>query len=374
MLTPTPTPSLLIRGTRLAGYGLRCPLAEGRRAAAYALCLLAVSCASEVEQEVVLSQRAAKLMASPSALEIGRLRSVRSAAALEASTTGAELAAAATVAEAATAVAAPDTPQAAAAPDTPQAAAAAQIPPEAAAGPAAPAAAPAPPVAAAPAPAAPAAPAAPVARPAAAPDAAPIAAASTAAPPAPTGAGPASAPVARAPAARVRPAATAPAPVARRAERPAAPPQERPAAAPKPTPPASEPTRRAEPEPPAAAAGGATVEPGLDATDLYYEGKRKLDAGKRDEAIALLNASLQRRASDRTRALLGRALFDAGRYGEAEKALRGATEHPDALLLLAQLYQHQGKASEARRTYTAFLTHHPNHAKAEWVRGMLRNL
>ncbi|MEY3013580.1 MAG: Tetratricopeptide repeat, partial [Pseudomonadota bacterium] len=118
----------------------------------------------------------------------------------------------------------------------------------------------------------------------------------------------------------------------------------------------------------------AGVDPSLDATDLYYLGKRQLESGQRDAAIISLTASLQRRPSDRTRALLGRALFDAGRMSEAEKVLKRAPRHADALLLLATLYQHRGRVSDARRTYQAFLTHHADHQKAAWVRDLLRTL
>lgn len=133
-------------------------------------------------------------------------------------------------------------------------------------------------------------------------------------------------------------------------------------------------TKEIEPQPPASSAGAARVDSGLDATDLYYQGKRQLDSGQREDAIVSLTASLARRPSDRTRALLGRALFDAGRMAEAERVLRGAPIHAEALLLLAQLYQHRGKVSDARKAYKAFLTHNPDHPRADWVRDVLRTL
>ena len=132
--------------------------------------------------------------------------------------------------------------------------------------------------------------------------------------------------------------------------------------------------KQVEPDDPPSSAAASRVDPGLDATDLYYQGKRQLDSGQREDAIVSLTASLARRASDRTRALLGRALFDAGRMSEAERILRGAPTHAESLLLLAQLYQHRGKVPDARKTYKAFLTHNPDHARADWVRDVLRTL
>ncbi len=121
-------------------------------------------------------------------------------------------------------------------------------------------------------------------------------------------------------------------------------------------------------------AAEANVDPSLDATDLYWKGKRELEAGKLDAAIVDLTASMQRRPSDRTGTLLGRALFDAGRLSDAERVLKAAPRHADALLLLATLYQHRGRSELARRAYTSLLTYFPDHPRATWVRSMLRTL
>jgi len=113
---------------------------------------------------------------------------------------------------------------------------------------------------------------------------------------------------------------------------------------------------------------------GADATELYYSGKRKLDAGDAAGAIADLKASQRARASARTLTLLGRAHFDAGELSAAAKALRQAGSHDDAQLLLATLYQQTGKTSQARKVYEAFLKAHPDHKRAAWVRNLLQSL
>ena len=114
--------------------------------------------------------------------------------------------------------------------------------------------------------------------------------------------------------------------------------------------------------------------PGKDATDLYYEGKRALRARNYKAAIAALRASQQLRPSGRTLTLLGQAYFDANRVKDAEKALSRAGNRADALLLLATLYQQQGRSARARRAFKALLTYHPNHSRADWARRMLKTL
>jgi cytochrome c-type biogenesis protein CcmH/NrfG len=69
--------------------------------------------------------------------------------------------------------------------------------------------------------------------------------------------------------------------------------------------------------------------------------------------------------------MLGRAYFDLGEFGPAAKALQQAGDHDDAMLLLAQLYQQQGKTAQARKVYERFLKVHADHAKAAWVKRML---
>ena len=116
------------------------------------------------------------------------------------------------------------------------------------------------------------------------------------------------------------------------------------------------------------------VPDGADATDLYYSGKRKLDGGNLAGAVADLKASQQLRPSTRTLTLLGRALFDAGEMSAATKVLQAAGNYEDAQLLLGTLYQHQSKTAQARKVYEAFLKAHPDHAKAEWVRNIIKSL
>ena len=113
---------------------------------------------------------------------------------------------------------------------------------------------------------------------------------------------------------------------------------------------------------------------GADATELYYSGKRKLDAGDLSGAIADLKASQKVRSSPRTLTLLGRAHFDAGDLTAAAKALQQAGNHDDAQLLLATLYQQTGKTAQARKVYEAFLKAHPDHPRAAWVRNLLQSL
>lgn len=137
-------------------------------------------------------------------------------------------------------------------------------------------------------------------------------------------------------------------------------------------------TEPVKPEPakaePAKADGGVVVPEGADATDLYYSGKRKLEQGDLNGAINDLRASQQLRHSVRTLTLLGRAYFDAGQMGPAEKVLKAAGTYDDAMLLLGQLYQSTGKSAQARKIYAQFLTLYPEHAKAEWVRKLLQAL
>lgn len=126
--------------------------------------------------------------------------------------------------------------------------------------------------------------------------------------------------------------------------------------------------------PPAQSEPAVEAPAGADATDLYYSGKRKLDAGDYKGAIADLKVSQQLRPSARTLTLLGRAYFDGNKLPEAEKVLKQAGAHDEAQLLLANLYQQRGKIADARRVYQAFLQAHPDHAKAGWVRNLLQTL
>lgn len=131
---------------------------------------------------------------------------------------------------------------------------------------------------------------------------------------------------------------------------------------------ASEPA--AEPAKPEAAA----AKPEGDATDLYYSGKRKMEAGDLRGAIADLKTSQAIRFSVRTLTLLGRAYFDLGEFGPAAKALQQAGTYDEAMLLLAQLYQQQGKNAQARKVYERFLKEHPDHPKAAWVKRIVEAL
>ncbi len=128
--------------------------------------------------------------------------------------------------------------------------------------------------------------------------------------------------------------------------------------------------RRAEPAPAEPEISLPPPTPGLDATDLYYAGKRKLEARDAPGAIADLAASLAARSSVRTMALLGRAYFDAGQLSRAEAILRKADSYPDAMLLLAQLYQQQGKLKQAKQVYKNFIERHPGHPKTPWAQRM----
>lgn len=121
-------------------------------------------------------------------------------------------------------------------------------------------------------------------------------------------------------------------------------------------------------EPPAANIAG------MDATDLYHRGVQELKSGRAAAAVASLSASQRMRASRRTLVKLGHAYFDAGRLKDAEKTLQAAGRHPEAMLLLAVLYQQTSRVDSTRKTYTAFLTHHPNHPRAAWVRNILKRL
>jgi tetratricopeptide (TPR) repeat protein len=174
---------------------------------------------------------------------------------------------------------------------------------------------------------------------------------------------------------------------AKPAERPEAP------AAPRPTPnrPATEekaklaadsakPAKPKAEEPPAAPSAKVEAKPavnvpeGADATELQSSGRRKLEAGDLTGAIADLRASLQLRQSVQTQTLLGRAYFDHGDLAQAAKVLSAAGNHDEAMLLLGNVYQQQGKTAQARKTYEAFLKAHPDHRKAGWVRNLLTTL
>jgi len=151
--------------------------------------------------------------------------------------------------------------------------------------------------------------------------------------------------------------------------KPEAKPDARVAAKPEPKPEAK-PKAPAEPAPEAAPA----AKPEGDATDLYYSGKRKLDAGDLRGAIEDLKASQAIRYSVRTLTLLGRAYFDLGEFGPAATALKKAGTYDDAMLLLAQLYQQQGKNAQARKVYEQFLKVHADHPKAAWVKRIVEAL
>jgi tetratricopeptide (TPR) repeat protein len=115
-------------------------------------------------------------------------------------------------------------------------------------------------------------------------------------------------------------------------------------------------------------------EPEGDATELFFSGKRKQDAGDFHGAIDDFKASQQARPSPRTLTALGRAYFDAGEMNAAANVLRQAGHHEDAQLLLGTLYQQTDKPDKARKVYEDFLKEHPDHAKADWVRRLLKTL
>ena len=115
-------------------------------------------------------------------------------------------------------------------------------------------------------------------------------------------------------------------------------------------------------------------EPQGDATELFFSGKRKADAGDFRGAIEDFKASQASRPSPRTLTALGRAYFDAGEMNAAASVLRQAGHHDDALLLLGTLYQQTDKPEKARKVYEEFLKAHPDHAKADWVRRLLKTL
>ena len=71
---------------------------------------------------------------------------------------------------------------------------------------------------------------------------------------------------------------------------------------------------------------------------------------------------------------LGKAYFDAGEMNAAAGALRKAGSAEDAQLLLGTLYQQMDKPEKARKVYEEFLKAHPDHAKADWVRKLLKTL
>lgn len=174
-------------------------------------------------------------------------------------------------------------------------------------------------------------------------------------------------------AAKSAPAAVQPAPVAAKpapvAVKPAPvavkPPVEKPI---KPEPAKPAPSK---PEPAKPAAAPAATG---DATELFFSGKRKADAGDFKGAIEDFKGSQAARPSPRTLTALGRAYFDAGEMNSAIAVLRKAGGHDDAQLLLGTLYQQTDKPEKARKVYEEFLKAHPDHAKADWVRKMLKTL
>lgn len=136
--------------------------------------------------------------------------------------------------------------------------------------------------------------------------------------------------------------------------------------------PEKEPVETVEKKPPQLEA--VQVPEGADATELFYSGKRKMESGNLQGAIADLRLSQQVRPSMRTLTLLGKALFDAGELSQAAKVLQAAGNHDEAQLLLGTLYQHQGKTAQARKVYEAFLKAHPDHPKSGWVQTLLKTL
>ncbi len=130
---------------------------------------------------------------------------------------------------------------------------------------------------------------------------------------------------------------------------------------------------KAEPVKPTTAAPAAPAGGG-DPTELFFSGKRKADAGDFKGAIEDFKASLAARSSPRTLTALGKAYFDAGEMNAAAGALRKAGSAEDAQLLLGTLYQQMDKPEKARKVYEEFLKAHPDHAKADWVRKLLKTL
>ena len=130
---------------------------------------------------------------------------------------------------------------------------------------------------------------------------------------------------------------------------------------------------KAEPVKPATVAPVAPAGGG-DPTELFFSGKRKADAGDFKGAIEDFKASLAARSSPRTLTALGKAYFDAGEMNAAAGALRKAGSAEDAQLLLGTLYQQMDKPEKARKVYEEFLKAHPDHAKADWVRKLLKTL
>ena len=144
---------------------------------------------------------------------------------------------------------------------------------------------------------------------------------------------------------------------------------------------AARPRREASAPPPSAASGQPVLEAaapagleGMDATDLYHKGVQQLHNGQAKAATVTLSASQRLRPSARTLAKLGQAYMDAGKLKEAEKTLSAAGRRPEAMLLLAILFQQTSRVDRTRKTYNAFLTHHPNHPRAAWVRNILKQL
>ena len=131
---------------------------------------------------------------------------------------------------------------------------------------------------------------------------------------------------------------------------------------------------RAEPKPAAVLPPAAAPPPGLDATDLYHRGASMLRQGRYKDAIAALTQAQKLRPSPRTLTLLGQAYFDAHQLKQAEQVLRKAGNHAPAMLMLGTLYQQRGQTVNARMTYKRFLERFPKHAKANWVRTILKAL
>jgi tetratricopeptide (TPR) repeat protein len=133
-------------------------------------------------------------------------------------------------------------------------------------------------------------------------------------------------------------------------------------------------SRERKPRPALDDSASAPPPPGLDATDLFYRGKQQLGRGELKGAISSLSASQRLRSSSRTLTKLGQAYFDLGKLKKAERTLRSAGKNPEAMLLLSALYQQTGRASKSAKVYKAFLKYHPDHRRANWVRGVLKTL
>jgi len=189
--------------------------------------------------------------------------------------------------------------------------------------------------------------------PAPAPAVTPSAPAQAAAPAPSTPAVAAPAPAAPAPA----PQADAPAPPAAVAEAPAVV-AERPAPIPAPAAP-----------PPAARDDDATYRRVLAAAERKYE------AGRFAEAIEDYRRAAALRSTGPAQVGLARALYDANRSAEALRALETAIEvdgrYAPAWLLLGEMHQGAGRASQARAAYERFLQLEPKGERARAVREIL---